>query len=101
MTRANCYAGVVLLEIGLWQRAITLEKNNFKNARDPYVIKAQLLKQAERRLGDKMGDKYRDIVIKCLTAGFGVKDDTKEDLKLQQAFRVQVLDVLERAAGNV
>ncbi|KAF2147002.1 uncharacterized protein K452DRAFT_354493 [Aplosporella prunicola CBS 121167] len=91
--------GVVLLEIGLWERAINLERNNFRTARDPWVIKEQLLKQAKRRLGDKMGVRYRDVVVKCLTADFEVVNDTKDDLKLQQAFRVQVVNVLEAGAN--
>ncbi|KAF2866395.1 hypothetical protein BDV95DRAFT_584646 [Massariosphaeria phaeospora] len=93
--------GVVLLEIGLWQRALTLEKNHFKTARDPFVIQAQLLKQAQRRLGDKMGEKYQQVVIACLTGQFGVTNDTREDLKLQQAFRTQVVDVLDRVAAYI
>ncbi|KAF1993521.1 hypothetical protein P154DRAFT_582720 [Amniculicola lignicola CBS 123094] len=93
--------GVVLLEIGLWQRAITLEKNQFKTARDPFVIQNQLLKQAQRRLGDKMGEKYQQVVIACLTGQFGVQNDTREELKLQQAFRTQVVDVLERVASYI
>lgn len=91
--------GVVLLEIGLWQRAITLEKNQFRTARDPFVIQAQLLKQAQRRLGDKMGEKYQQIVLACLTGQFGV--DPREDLKLQQAFRTQVVDVLEKSVAYI
>ncbi|KAI9692661.1 MAG: hypothetical protein M1820_009495 [Bogoriella megaspora] len=93
--------GVVLLEIGLWQRAITLEKNMFKTAHDPFVIRAQLLKQASRRLGDKMGEKYQQVVIACLTGEFGVQNDTREDLKLQQAFRTNVVDVLEKIAAFI
>ncbi|KAL1639976.1 hypothetical protein SLS58_007402 [Diplodia intermedia] len=91
--------GVVLLEIGLWQQAITLERNQFKTARDPYVVRDQLIKQARHRLSDKMGHKYRDVVVKCLGTDFGVADDTKEDLKLQQAFRTQVVDVLEKTVA--
>jgi hypothetical protein len=66
--------GVVLLEIGLWEVAITLEKNQFKHARDPYVIQAKLQKQTSRGLGGRIGE---------------------------QVFRIQVVDVLERAAANV
>ncbi|OMP87512.1 hypothetical protein BK809_0007599 [Diplodia seriata] len=91
--------GVVLLEIGLWQQAITLERNQFRNARNPDVIRDQLLNQAQRRLSDKMGHKYQDIVMKCLSTDFGVRDDTKGDLKLQQAFRTQVVDVLEKTVA--
>lgn len=93
--------GVVLLELGLWEPAITLEKNRFQYARDPYAIQAQLQKQASRRLGSRMGERYKQVVLKCLTGDFGVVDDTKEDLKLQQAFRNQVVEVLERATANV
>jgi hypothetical protein len=91
----------VLLELGLWEKAITLEKNRFSYAKGPHVIQAQLQKQASRRLGPKVGEKYKQVVLKCLSGDFGVTDDTKDDLKLQQAFRNQVVDVLERAAANV
>ena len=47
---------------------------------------------------DSSRRKYKDLVIKCLTGDFGVTDDNKEDLKLQQAFKSQVVDVLERSA---
>ena len=110
--------GVVLLEIGtlspaagkrllltkepgLWQPVLALEKNHFSFAKDPQAVKARLVQQASRRLESKMGGKYRDIVLQCLNGEFFVTDDTKEDLKLQQAFRSQVVDVLERAAEYV
>jgi len=48
-----------------------------------------------------MGGKYRDLVVACLTDDFGVKDDTKEDIKLQQAFRAQVVEVLARSLENI
>ena len=48
-----------------------------------------------------MGSKYRDIVLKCLTGNFGIVDDSKEDLKLQQAFRTQVVDVLRKIVENI
>ena len=44
-----------------------------------------------------MGAKYRDIVLKCISGEFGVSNDTREDLKLQQAFRIQVVEVLQRS----
>lgn len=93
--------GVVLLEIGLWEPAITLEKNRFMYAKDPKNVKARLVMHAERRLESKVGGKYRDVVLRCLGGDFGVQDDSKEDLKMQQAFRSQVVDILERAAQNV
>jgi hypothetical protein len=48
-----------------------------------------------------MGEKYRQLVLKCLSGEFGIVDDTKEDLKLQQAFREQAVDVLERACAHL
>jgi hypothetical protein len=93
--------GVVLLEIGLWEPALKLERNMFQHARDPWAVQAQLVKHARRRLESRVGRKYTDVVIKCLTGEFGVEDDTKEDLKLQQAFRYQVVDVIEQAANYV
>jgi hypothetical protein len=61
--------------------------------KDPNGIKNRLIKVAQSRLGSRMGPKYTDIVVTCLTGEFGIKDDTKEDIKLQQAFRAQVIDV--------
>ncbi|OTB20384.1 hypothetical protein K445DRAFT_312833 [Daldinia sp. EC12] len=90
--------GVVLLEIGLWQQATSLEKSGFTKVRDPYAIKKQLVRNAEKRLASKMGEKYKQAVLKCLENGFNVVDDSREDLRLQQAFRSQVINVLEDAA---
>lgn len=93
--------GVVLLEIGLWEPAVRLEKNMFSMANNPHAVRAQLIKHAQRRLESRVGRKYKEVVLKCLTGDFGAEDDTKEDLKLQQAFRHQVVDVIEMAASYV
>ncbi|KAI1771326.1 hypothetical protein F4818DRAFT_429798 [Hypoxylon cercidicola] len=93
--------GVVLLEIGLWQQATSFEKSGFANVRDPQAIKKQLLRHVEKRLASKMGEKYQQVVLLCLTNGFDVKDDSKEDLRLQQAFRTKVINVLENAAKYI
>jgi hypothetical protein len=37
--------------------------------------------------------------VKCLTYKFDVINDNREDLKLQQAFRIQVVDVFEIATN--
>lgn len=95
--------GVVLLEIGLWKPAVSLQKSNFREARlsDRYLIRKQLLHHAEHRLERRVGKRYKEVVIKCLKGEFGISSDNKEDLKLQQAFRSQIVDVLERAADAV
>jgi len=93
--------GVVLLEIGLWEPALSLERNSFAHVKNPKAVRDQLRKHAEQRLGSRVGEKYKNIVLQCLEGQFDVSNDTKEDLKLQQAFRSQVVDVLEAAAENV
>ncbi|KAL2871163.1 uncharacterized protein BJX67DRAFT_218534 [Aspergillus lucknowensis] len=93
--------GVVLLEIGLWEPAIKLEKNLFAYATSGAAVRAQLIKHAQRRLEPRVGKRYKDVVLKCLTGDFGAEDDTRENMKLQQAFRHQVLDVIEQAANAV
>ncbi|KAF4830414.1 hypothetical protein CGCTS75_v005919 [Colletotrichum tropicale] len=93
--------GVVLLEIGLWQPVLTLEKSGFSKVRDLHTIKKHLIKHAEKRFGAKMGEKYQKVVLNCLKGDFKVFDDTKEDLKLQQAFRANVVDLLQKSADSV
>ncbi|KAK5445378.1 hypothetical protein LTS15_010159 [Exophiala xenobiotica] len=95
--------GVILLEIGLWEPAIKLQKNSFLGANPGNfeLIQQQLLKHATHRLEKRVGKRYKDVVIRCLKGDFGVTNDNREDLKLQQAFRAQVVDVLERAASSV
>jgi len=73
----------------------------FAHAKNNHAIQAQLIKHAQKRLESKVGKKYRDAVLKCLTGDFDVSDDNREDLKLQQAFRTQVVDVFETAANSV
>ncbi|KAL4902357.1 hypothetical protein BDW74DRAFT_186888 [Aspergillus multicolor] len=93
--------GVVLLEIGLWEPARKLERKLFAYAADPAVVRAQLIKHAQRRLESRIGKRYKHAILRCLTGDFRVEDDTREDIKLQQAFRHQVLDVIEVAANSV
>lgn len=73
----------------------------FSRANNPHAVQAQLIKHAQRRLKSRVGRKYKEVVLKCLTGNFGIEDDTKEDLKLQQASRYQVVDVIEMAANYV
>lgn len=78
-----------------------MQKDRFQYSRSPEVIQEQLIKHATRKLPGKMGSKYQEVALKCLTTEFGVRNDTKEDLKLQQAFRMQVVEVLGRTANSV
>lgn len=93
--------GVVLLEIGLWEPALKLQTSMFAHVENHRTVQAQLIKHAQRRLEPKVGRRYKEVVLKCLTGDFEVENDTREDLKLQQAFRHQVIDVIEQAANHV
>ncbi|KAF2146712.1 uncharacterized protein K452DRAFT_355176 [Aplosporella prunicola CBS 121167] len=93
--------GVVLLEIGLWETALQQDSRKFASVESPAAVQRHLTKVAERRLESRMGPKFQALVLKCLSGDFGVKEDTKEDLHLQEAFRSQVVDVLQRALENV
>jgi hypothetical protein len=79
---------------------LSLEKNGFGNVSDLAAIKDYLIKQAEKSLPAQVGENYKRVVVSCLS-GIVVQDDNKEDLKLQQAFRAQILDVLDRAAESI
>jgi hypothetical protein len=69
--------------------------------RDPENIKERLVKVARRRLPAKVGGRYSELVVACLTGDFGVEDDTKEDIQLQQAFRTQIITVLAQIVKSV
>ena len=62
--------GVVLLEIGLWQRAAA----SIRPGRNPSAIRDLLVESCDE-LGPAMGRIYRDAVRACLTLDFGVDLD--------------------------
>lgn len=64
-------------------------------------LQKALIKHAERRLGSRIGERYKNLVLKCLKGQFGVVNDTRDDLRLQQAFRTDVVDVLEKAVASI
>lgn len=75
--------------------------SGFAKIQDPNNVKKHLLKHAKKRLGNQMGEKDKNVVLKCLEGSFENDGDTKEDLKLQTAFGAQAVDLLQRAAKNV
>lgn len=97
--------GVVLLEIGVWERAMTIGGNNFEKIKDPnpVLVSKEILRQAQRRLGQRCGEKFQAIVSRCLTGNFDV-DQGAEDIlhpKLQASFREFVVEQLQQLADNV
>lgn len=73
-----------------------MDKYRFSKLQDPRMIQKHLIRQAEKHLESRMGEKYQTAVLKCLRGDFGVIHETKEDLRLQEAFRSQVVEVLEK-----
>lgn len=55
--------------------------------KDAWSLQALLILHAQRWLSRRMGDKYKDIVVKCLSGHFALADDSREELNLQKNFR--------------
>ena len=92
--------GVVLLEIGLWTPAITLVGKLSQQGKPEDIMK-RLLWHAEVNLPVKVGEKFRDATIRCLSSSFNVEKDDDDETVLQQAFAKHVVDVLGNAAANL
>ena len=99
-----------MLEIGLWEKAISVGGNNFeKLGTEPHGISTghekkvsrALLHQAERRLGHRCGNRFRDLVCRCLTGNFGVIQDDALETKLQKVFRELVVNELKKLTDSV
>ena len=95
--------GVILLEIGLRKTVNTifiskmiamLEKTGHTYHPDAIANKIKRLAAAD--LPQNMGNRYAEVVRKCLTGDFGViyDDDAKSELSI--AFQDTVFDVLEQ-----
>ena len=89
-----------LIPIANKPRSTKLDKNMFSWANNPPAVQTHLIKHEHRMLELRLGRKHKEVVLKCLAGEFRIEDDT-EDLKLQQAFRHQVVDVIEIAASYV
>ena len=89
------------MEIGLWEPWNKMQKIEIAYTQNAWSLQALLVQHAKRWLNRRMGGKYRDIVVKCLSGQFAVVDDTREELKLQQAFRAEVVDVLEKSLACI
>ena len=98
---------MILLEIGLWQRAMSLShdiNNGFRLCKHGETVQSQFQEQARARLGYTAGEKYQSIVLMCLEGHkmpLDVEADDKNDTKLLRTFRERILDVLELAGEAV
>ena len=94
--RLTLFTGVLLLEIGLWESAENIARSGrigVDGSKQPsekvYKIRETQVyfqKHARRRLESCVGHNCRQATLACLSGNFGVKDDTREELELQQAF---------------
>ena len=60
-----------------------------------------LIKRAEKYLEARVGEKYKNVVLRCLKGDFGHGDARAEGSSMLQDFRIEVVDILRNAADNV
>jgi hypothetical protein len=77
-----------------------MEREQFKRVTDCFAIQKFMIRKANKALPIQMGEKYKNVVVVCLTGDFGV-DDASEGLAFQRAIRTKVVDVLKQAAVSV
>lgn len=82
--------GVCLLEIGMWKSFVSYANNSAKLSNDlsgaefdkPVLMKENLVALAKRDLPTRMGERYEEIVVNCLTC----LDEENEDFGNQSEF---------------
>lgn len=75
--------GLVLLEIGLWDKIATFERSADKA--DPQAFADRLVRVSKLHLGHRMGAIYRDVVVRCIRGigggqGEGEVESKEEEL---------------------
>lgn len=96
--------GVILLEIGLWERVDTLDRGALASGTniEPQAVKAQLLLHVSQRLGFYAGEQYQSVVQKCLDDSFvSTNGSHSGDANLQMRFAKEVTQVLERFLDDI
>ena len=93
--------GVVLYEVGVFRTVKTVFKQLFDHLEKvgefphPKEVASKILKRATTDLPSRMGTKYTDAVLRCLTGEFGVQGDGEEEdaeTRLSLAFQEQVIE---------
>jgi serine/threonine protein kinase len=67
--------GLVLLEIGLWERISEFMEESM----NPYEFTSKLLRVCERDLGHRMGLAYSNVVMKCIRGIGGDEEDPNNE----------------------
>jgi len=78
--------GVILLEIGLWERAEDMISSLKPEQRVPEPVSQYLLRHTNERLAHRCGDVFADAVRKCLTLNF---DEDSDEASLTELERQQ------------
>lgn len=92
--------GVCLLEIGLWRSFVSYDTSkspprigllgSLANPRSPSESKAALVQMAKKQLPSKVGNKYCDIVVNCLTCFDGDNIDFADELQSPDKTGIQI-----------
>jgi hypothetical protein len=86
--------GVVLLEIGLWQRAFDIVNGRRKETITPSLMLERLQRASLERLAHYAGTSYQRAVNVCLASDFGVDLDDQNESRLAASFQKIVVDEL-------
>ena len=88
---------MLLLEIGLLTPVKALIGTSGMSL-EPDAIARRLSQHAEVNLPVKVGNRFRDVTMRCLSGNFGMEED---ETRLQEAFSKYVVDVLGSVAANL
>lgn len=69
--------GLILLEIGLWDRVATFERST--DRADPQALADRLVRVCKEHLGHRLGAVYRDVVVRCIRGLHKEDNDDKGD----------------------
>ena len=98
MSDIHLALGIMLLEIGLWEKVLYIGGNDFtRKPQDASKISKEIYRQADLRLGHRCGNKFRSIVLLCLSGEFPdvlTTEGTMISSGLQSKFRELVVDAL-------
>ncbi|EAS31018.1 uncharacterized protein CIMG_06497 [Coccidioides immitis RS] len=79
--------GVILLEIGLWERAEDMISGLKPEQRLPEKVTQYLLRHANERLAHRCGDVFANAVRRCLTLNFDGGDRAEPTMSLTDSHR--------------
>jgi hypothetical protein len=81
--------GVILLEIGLWERAEDMISSLKPEQRVPGPVSQYLLRHANERLEHRCGEVFANAVRKCLALNFDEDSDEASIANLSELERQQ------------